>query len=122
MAIKTDGCLCPDCLTGHLQSTPVTGNPQTKTKTLRRSFAILPRMNPTPGPGRELDISVDLDALRARLQDITDRELVEFGKEMHALVFPLTYGSDGRPTISAFSIQLDEARAEWRRRVAKSSR
>jgi hypothetical protein len=45
-----------------------------------------------------------------------DAELVKLGKEMANLVYPLTYGSDTKPSVSAFSIQLDEARAEWRRR------
>jgi hypothetical protein len=39
---------------------------------------------------------------------------------MYALVYPLTYDGDRKPQVSAFAIQLDEARAEWRRR--KSSR
>jgi hypothetical protein len=32
------------------------------------------------------------------------------------LVYPLRYGFDGKPVVSAFSIQVDEARGEWRRR------
>jgi hypothetical protein len=39
---------------------------------------------------------------------------------MRALVFPLTYDGDGKPSVSAFSIQLDEARAEWGRRNASA--
>jgi hypothetical protein len=45
---------------------------------------------------------------------MNDEELVKFGKQMGELVYPLTYGSDGKPSVSAFSIPLDEARAEWR--------
>lgn len=29
----------------------------------------------------------------------------------------MTFGADGKPSVLAFSIQLDEARAEWRRRT-----
>lgn len=65
---------------------------------------------------KELDVSIDLDALRPRLRGMTDDELLRFGREMHRLVYPLTYGADGKPSVSAFSIQLDEARVEWRRR------
>lgn len=65
---------------------------------------------------RELEISVDLDALRSRLQTMTDDELLAFGKQMRGLVYPLTYGADGKPSVSAFSIQFDEARPECRRR------
>jgi hypothetical protein len=39
-----------------------------------------------------------------------------FGKKMHLLCYPLTY-DEGKPRVSVFSIQLDEARAEWRRRT-----
>lgn len=67
---------------------------------------------------RELDVSVDLDALRARLRTMTDAELLAFGRQMRSLVYPLTYGADGKPQVSAFSIRLDEARAEWRRRMS----
>jgi len=61
----------------------------------------------------------DVDALRGRLGKMTDTELLAFGKEMRGLVYPLTYGFDGKPTVAAFSIQLDERRAEWRRRHPK---
>jgi hypothetical protein len=68
------------------------------------------------GPTQALSIAVDLDALRVRLQKMSDDELIAFGKQMRSLVYPLRYGFNGKPTISAFSIQLDEARKEWRRR------
>jgi hypothetical protein len=71
------------------------------------------------GPSNALDISVDLTALRGKLGAMTDAELIAFGKQMRGLCYPLTYDGDGKPTISAFSIQLDEARAEWRRRHPK---
>jgi hypothetical protein len=63
---------------------------------------------------------VDLVALRAKLAAMTEAELLAFGKGMHTSVYPRTYGLKGLPTVSAFSIQLDEARAEWRRRHAKT--
>ena len=62
---------------------------------------------------------VDFEALRVRLRGMTGHELLAFGKQMRALVYPLTYGADGRPSVSAFSIQLDEARKEQRRRFAR---
>lgn len=61
-----------------------------------------------------------IEQLRARLHSMTDGELVAFGKQMRALVYPLTYGPDGQPSVSAFSLQLEEARAEWRRRKTQS--
>jgi hypothetical protein len=70
-------------------------------------------------PSNALGISVDLDALRIRLQNMSDNELFAFGRQMRSLVYPLTYDGDGKPSVSAFSIQLEEARAEWRRRAAR---
>ena len=43
----------------------------------------------------------------ARLRAMTDDQLVSLGKQMRAL----TYDGDGKPSVSAFSVQLDEARA-----------
>ena len=40
---------------------------------------------------------------------MTDDELLVFGKQMCELVYPQRYGGGGKPTLSAFSIQLDEA-------------
>jgi hypothetical protein len=68
---------------------------------------------------RELDVSVDIEALRVRLAMMSDDELLRFGLQMRGLVNPLTYGPNGKPSVSAFSIQLDEARTEWRRRKAE---
>ena len=68
------------------------------------------------GPSNALSNSVNLDLLRERLRRMSDADLIAFGKQMRGLVYPLTYGGDGKAQVSAFSIQLDEARAEWRRR------
>lgn len=70
------------------------------------------------GPQTALGIAVDLDALRRRLETMSDADLLAFGREMRSLTYPPTYGADGKPSVSAFSIQLDQARAEWRRRYA----
>jgi hypothetical protein len=73
-------------------------------------------------PMHESKISLDLDALRTRLQAMTDDELLAFGNQMHSLVYPRTYDGDGKPSESAFSIQLEEARGEWRRRYPKNGK
>ena len=65
---------------------------------------------------RELEIRVDLPALRTRLQAMSDDELVEFGNEMKKLVYPPINEGNGKPTVSAFLLQLNEARDEWLRR------
>jgi hypothetical protein len=53
--------------------------------------------------------SLDLDALSERLRGMSDAELLSFGREMRALVHPLSYGFNGKPVRCAFSIQLIEA-------------
>jgi|SRR5215472_8531579 len=45
---------------------------------------------------------------------MSDAALTAFGKQERELVYPLTYYGDGKPSVSAFSIQLEEARTEWR--------
>ena len=44
-----------------------------------------------------------------QIRQMTEGELLAFGRQMHDLVYPLSYGGDGKPQVSAFSIQLDEA-------------
>jgi hypothetical protein len=62
---------------------------------------------------------VDVVALRAKLQAMTEADLLAFGKGIHDLIYPRRYDFKDRPTVSSFSIKLDEARAEWRRRHPK---
>ena len=49
-----------------------------------------------------------LEKLRARLRRMTDEELIEFGKKVRKLAE------------NPFQLQLDEARAEWKRRKLQS--
>ena len=56
----------------------------------------------------------DRDALRTRLRKMSDEELREFGKAARYIVSP---GANmGKPPLPNFVLQLEEARAEWRRR------
>jgi len=55
-----------------------------------------------------------LELLRERLRDMTDAELLAYGKSAHELCSPAT--SRGKPPKQAYVIQLEEVRAEWRRR------
>jgi hypothetical protein len=50
------------------------------------------------GPSNALGISLDLNALRSRLRQMTDAELLAFGRQMRSLVYPLTYDGDGKPS------------------------
>lgn len=83
-------------------------------------------MDPKPtwmqGPSNVLGIHVDFALLHARLQAMSDAELLAFGKQMHGLVYPLTYDGDGKPQASDCSIQLEEASAAWRRRKQLQSK
>jgi hypothetical protein len=57
----------------------------------------------------------------AKLQAMSEAELLALGKDMHKSVYPRVYGFDRKPTVSSFSIQLDEARKEWRKRHPKQT-
>jgi hypothetical protein len=57
----------------------------------------------------------DRDALRRRLREMSDEELREFGKAARYMVSP---GANmAKPPLPTFVLQLEEARAEWRRRA-----
>lgn len=62
--------------------------------------------------------SLDVDALRTRLTKMSDKELREFGKAARYMVSPTA--NMGKPPLPAFVLQLEEARAEWRRRQTRS--
>lgn len=83
-------------------------------------------MSASPGEASFSDLShlsrpsvFDVEAVCAKLRELSDADLIAFGKEMRGIVFPRTYDGDGKPQVSAFSIQWDLARAEWRARHPK---
>jgi hypothetical protein len=57
-----------------------------------------------------LGIDLGLDKLRSQLRAMTDDELLNFREQLHSLVYPLRYDGDGKPMVTAFSFQLEEAR------------
>ena len=57
---------------------------------------------------------VTLQKLRERLRNMSDTELVQFGK----IVSKLSAGPTG--TSNPFKRQLEEARSEWKRRIKTS--
>jgi hypothetical protein len=57
---------------------------------------------------------LDLDQLRARLQRMSDAQLLQFGNAARYMCTP--EANIGKPPREEFVIQLAEARAEWRRR------
>ena len=59
----------------------------------------------------------DIDALRARLRKMSDEQLLKFGNAARYMVSPTA--NMGKPPRKEFVIQLEEARAEWRRRQKK---
>jgi hypothetical protein len=60
----------------------------------------------------------DIEQIRARLRKMNDRELREYGRAAAHMANP--WNNHGKPN-PAFQVQLDEARAEWRRRHPKLS-
>jgi hypothetical protein len=58
--------------------------------------------------------AVDLDELRIRLRKMTDADLIAFGNAAQYMCSPKA--NLGKPPRQPFVIQLQEARAEWRRR------
>jgi hypothetical protein len=61
-------------------------------------------------------IPEDNEQTRARLRKMNDRELREYGRAAARMADPRK--NYGKPN-PAFQVQLDEARAEWRRRHPK---
>jgi ATP-dependent DNA ligase len=61
-----------------------------------------------------------LTALRARLQEMTEAELLQFGKA--ARVTCSREANWHEPPREVFVVQLKEARAEWRRRHPKEQK
>jgi hypothetical protein len=58
--------------------------------------------------------TLDVDTLRTRLRKMSDAELREFGKAARYMVSPKA--NMGKPPLPDFVLQLEEARAEWKRR------
>jgi hypothetical protein len=58
--------------------------------------------------------AIDVDAIRARLRKLSDAELIRYGQNCAFLCSPKQ--NFGKPPLEVWTVQLDEARAEWRRR------
>jgi hypothetical protein len=56
----------------------------------------------------------DVEDLRARLRKMSDEELRKFGKAARYMTSPTA--NMGKPPLPTFVLQLEEARAEWRRK------
>jgi hypothetical protein len=67
----------------------------------------------------DLNSGLDLDRLRARLRAMDDRMLKRWGQSAAYMCSPsANLGAEPRPE---FVLQLEEARAEWRRRHPKKT-
>ena len=62
---------------------------------------------------------VDLEVYRSRLRKMTDKELTREGKAGRYMCSPMA--NFGKPPRRVFVIQLEEVKAEWRRRHPKSA-
>jgi hypothetical protein len=56
----------------------------------------------------------DVSKLRQRLRNMTDKQLIEFRKNVKYLCSP--EANFGQPPLKSWTTQLQEARAEWRKR------
>jgi hypothetical protein len=63
---------------------------------------------------------LDVEALRARLRRMTERELLRFGRAARYMCSALA--NHGKPPRREFEIQLREAQNEWRHRQRASLR
>jgi hypothetical protein len=66
-----------------------------------------------------LEADLDPDELRERLARMSDRALLEFGRAAAYMCTP--YANLGKPPRKPFVMQLEAARAEWRRRHGSES-
>jgi hypothetical protein len=57
---------------------------------------------------------IDVEQLRERLHKMTDTELLRFGQAAKYMCSP--EASLGQPPRQTYIVQLEEARAEWKRR------
>jgi len=57
---------------------------------------------------------IDLEGLRTRLRKMSDQELLRFGQAAKSIRSPDAYF--GQSPRQVFIVQLEEARAEWKRR------
>jgi hypothetical protein len=62
--------------------------------------------------------ALQLDDVRARLRKMSDADLLRFGRAAASLCQP--DNQFGHPPRQVFVDQLNEARAEWRRRLPKA--
>ena len=61
---------------------------------------------------------VDLEACRARLRKMSDEELIRHGKAARYMCS--SAANLGKPPRKVFVVQLEEVKAEWRRRHPKT--
>jgi hypothetical protein len=60
---------------------------------------------------------INIDQVRERLRKMTNAQLLEFGKAARYMCS--REANIGKPPREEFVIQLEEARAEWKRRQSK---
>jgi hypothetical protein len=61
-----------------------------------------------------------VEDFRKRIQAISDDQLIRFGKAAAYMADP-KYSADGRTVEPVFKVQLQECRAEWKRRHPKTA-
>jgi hypothetical protein len=74
---------------------------------------------PSTIPEIQIQQQIDVESLRERLRGMTDEQLLHFGKASRYM--SSRYANMGKSPLQAFVIQLEEAKAEWRRRRPKNT-
>jgi hypothetical protein len=68
-------------------------------------------------PWEDGDKHIDVEEIRAHIQRLSDFDLLRYGRASRYMTSPsATWGKAPR---LVFRIQLEESRAEWRRRFSK---
>src|ERR1039457_1690143 len=96
--------------------------------TCSRTSVVSPSWTQTPRTKGASTVSVSgvrleestIEQVRERLRKMTDEQLLSFGKSAASVCKVVPFVNDPPPR--AFVIQLEEARAEWRRRRGENAK
>ena len=65
---------------------------------------------------RPWDEAYSVEEIRANIQRLSDKGLLRYGRAARYMVSPAA--NHGKPPRKVFQVQLEECRAEWKRRQA----
>jgi hypothetical protein len=68
-------------------------------------------------PWEDGDQHIDVEEIRAHIRRLSDPDLLRYGRAARYMTSP--YATWGKESRLVFRVQLDESRAEWRRRFGE---